>query len=116
MDPAGPLYWMTFTQHLFIALVIHVSVGVYASYYLLRSLSSYADQRGRKVIAGSQSGFILPESPKDIPITGLAVFAILGVAAVPTVLFLVYLICTKNKSVREVFYNLLMRGDKFRWV
>jgi len=116
MDDGGPLYWMTFAQQLLIALVLHVSIGVYASYYLIRSLSSHADKRGWKVIVGSNSEFIVPDSPRDIPITGLVVFAILGVAAVPIFLLLVYPICKLHKGARDAFYRSLMGGDRFRWL
>ena len=88
---------MQFVQHLLVAVVVYVSIGLYSLFYVVRSLTTVQTRhgvRGRLLLYPQKqpNGELYPEqhelpaSPKDMPLGGLFIGAILGIFAVPVFL------------------------------
>ena len=123
MDSSGPLYWLTFTQFLMTALIIHVSIGVYGSFYLVRSLAFHHPDTGissvhflRNTADGSlaKDQITVPRSAREMPFSGLLTCALLGVAGV--FLWLIVIILSKRlpRLRTTLFYFLFFDGSS-RW-
>lgn len=123
MDTSGPLYWLTFTQFLMTALIIHVSIGVYGSYYLVRSLAFHHPDTGnsnvhffRKTDDGSlaKDQMTVPRSAREIPFPGLLTCALLGVVGIFLWLILISLSRWLPRLRTAMFYFLFFDGSS-RW-
>ena len=120
MDPSGPLYWLTFTQFLMTALIIHVSIGVYGSFYLVRSLAFHHPDTGksdlhflRKTDDGSltKDQMTAPRSARELPFPGLLTCAFLGVIGVVLWLIIIFLSRWLPRLRTGLFYFLFFDGS-----
>lgn len=130
MEACGALRSMQFTQHLLIAIAVHVSIGIYASYYILLSLSGIArfpnarggdvqiprrisvwdrDKRNKGREHFTVVGRQLPESAREMSIWGLVVFGFIGIFGIPVLLVMVVL-GRRNLTIRRWLVNLASSG------
>ena len=130
MEACGALQAMQFTQHLLIAIVVHVSIGIYGSYYILLSLSGisrFPNARGGDVqiprrisvwdrderTKGREHFTVierqLPESARQMSLWGLVVFGFFGIFGIPVLLIMVVL-GRQNLAVRRWLVSLASSG------
>lgn len=113
---------MQFVQHLLIGLVVHVSIGIYGSYYVLHSVSGTVPGQtpGRDIdravyvwdsdrIDNIATLRVLPQSAREMRLRGLVTFGILGAIGILPLLILV-LMGKRNLVLRRFLIDFLVAG------
>ncbi len=119
METPGAVHWMLFTQLLMLALVVHVSVGVYGCYYIVRSLAvrdhgHYVVQCQRAAHPDGPTNHNLPGSARELPFLGLLIFGLFGVVAVVLLLILA-VVGSHSAKVRTLILMNLFFDRKLLW-
>lgn len=137
VQPCGAVQWMQFTQHLLVALIAWVSIGVYGSWYVIKSMTflgrrrlvesrgnrhslmrtspSDVDLRRELLIldAGDSVDFIealeVPQSPREMRLVGLVICGVFGVTAVIALVVLGW-VGSKHYRTRNFVVRWLLTG------
>jgi len=102
-----------FAQAFLITVVVWVSIGVYGSYFVLRSISWSGSRRDRLSYADHEHQWNLPESARSMGLLGYLFGGLFG----PVAVVLVIVLCVVGAhwfGLRRVGTWLLMSSPKWR--